>query len=57
MTPMWNPKIYVYKVPNNTSDIKTKGMEWVGQVVRIEDFKLPRKITKLRWIKARICKT
>jgi hypothetical protein len=56
-TPMWNSTIYVYKVPNITSDIKTKGMEWLGHVVRIEDFRLPRKIIKPRWIKARICKT
>lgn len=56
MTPMWNSKIYVYKFPNIISDIKTKGTEWVGHVVRIEYFKLSRKIIKPRWIKARICK-
>jgi hypothetical protein len=44
MTPMWNSTIYVYKILNITSDIKTKGIQWLGHVVRIEDFRLPRKI-------------
>jgi hypothetical protein len=54
---MWNSTIYVYQVPHIASDMKTKGMEQLGHVVRIEDFRLPRNIIKPRWIKTRIWKT
>jgi hypothetical protein len=53
----WNSTIHLYKVPHIASGVKTKGMERLGHVVITEDFILPRKIIKPRWIKARIWKT
>jgi hypothetical protein len=50
---MWDSTIYVYKVPHIAKDMKTKGMGVAGT----QDFRLPRKIIKPRWIKARIWKT
>ena len=43
----------IYKDTNIISDIKTRRLEWLGHVVRMEDLRLPKKILNTKLDKKR----